>query len=488
MKRPFKYSLLALSLGVAIAGYKGVLPLPSEEAPTNAKLAVEVQDQISASDYLTADEISANQLTLAQQPDALKLIENGDQALSSNDYFAAYKFYSAAAQTKNTSAIIKLAELLEMGAIGGEPKIERALKLYQTASDLGSIDATLLLASFYELGINVPEDINKASELYLTAANNESPKALRWLVERARFEPGFAKKAQVMQWNLTLVKTGDMKAMLDAGNAYYAGAGVKQDKEVALKLFEDAAEQGNDSAHTMLAEILLYDHDVDRNPAQAVEWLKESATNGNPRAQAMLGIAISSLNDLAPEGITVDDKDAFHWIEKSLEQDYPLSYSYAGQFYLSSTGTKQDIPKAVEHFIRGTELGNADAMVNLGWQLIHGQGIEKDEKRAFELISAAADMNYPNAIFNLGWMYENGIGTKQDYEMAIKLYQKSADLNDPSGTYNLAEMYEKGFGVKANAETALRLYKEANRIGDTRAKMKLDVYAKLGDFCGETIV
>ncbi|BDP33383.1 tetratricopeptide repeat protein [Vibrio parahaemolyticus] len=482
MKRPFKYSLLALSLGVAIAGYKGVLPLPSSEAPTNDKLAVEVQDQISASDYLTADEISANQLTLAQQPDALKLIEDGDQALSSNDYFAAYKFYSAAAQTKNTSAIIKLAELLEMGAIGGEPKIERALKLYQTASDLGSIDATLLLASFYELGINVPEDINKASELYLTAANNESPKALRWLVERARFEPGFAKKAQVMQWNLSLVKTGDMKAMLDAGNAYYSGTGVKQDKEMALKLFEDAAEQGNDSAHTMLAEILLYDHDVDRNPAQAVEWLKESATNGNPRAQAMLGIAISSLNDLAPEGITVDDKDAFHWIEKSLEQDYPLSHSYAGQFYLSSTGTKQDIPRAVEHFIRGTELGNADAMVNLGWQLIHGQGIEKDEKRAFELISAAADMNYPNAIYNLGWMYENGIGTKQDYEMAIKLYQKSADLDDPSGTYNLAEMYEKGRGINANTEAALRLYKEAHRIGDTRAKEKLDVYAKQGDF------
>ncbi|NMS31428.1 hypothetical protein HKB24_02170, partial [Vibrio parahaemolyticus] len=48
MKRPFKYSLLALSLGVAIAGYKGVLPLPSSEAPTNDKLAVEVQDQISA--------------------------------------------------------------------------------------------------------------------------------------------------------------------------------------------------------------------------------------------------------------------------------------------------------------------------------------------------------------------------------------------------------------------------------------------------------
>ncbi|NMV20859.1 hypothetical protein HKB23_00415, partial [Vibrio parahaemolyticus] len=91
-----KYSLLALSLGVAIAGYKGVLPRPSSEAPTNDKLAVEVQDQIPASDYLTADEISANQLTLAQQPDALKLIEDGDQALSSNDYFAAYKFYSAA--------------------------------------------------------------------------------------------------------------------------------------------------------------------------------------------------------------------------------------------------------------------------------------------------------------------------------------------------------------------------------------------------------
>ncbi len=108
--------------------------------------------------------------------------------------------------------------------------------------------------------------------------------------------------------------------------------------------------------------------------------------------------------------------------------------------------------------------------------------MKKDEKRAFELISAAADMNYPNAIYNLGWMYENGIGTNQDYEMAIKLYQKSADLNDPSGTYNLAEMYEKGRGVNANTEAALRLYMEAHRIGDTRAKEKLDVYAKQGDF------
>ena len=484
MKRPYKLTFLAISLGVALMGYQvsqNYLPhVSTSESAASTEGVNSVSQPLEPKDFLTEEERIENQIQIALDSDPLSLLERGEKALAEQDYQTAYALFAAASDLKNATAVYKLASMLEIGAIGGEPDTERALELYQVAAQQGNTDAIMILALYYETGMLVTEDLTKATDYYRMAADKENYQALQWLMDRSRTEPTFATAKQVTQWNLSLAKHGDMNAMVDAGMAYYSGKGAELDKRRALQLFEDAAEAGDDSAHTMLASILLYDRDIERNPAQAVVWLRESAEDGNPRAQAMLGIVTSSLNDIASEGITFDDERAYEWVKKSMNQKYPLSYSYAGQMLLAATGTERDIPQAVAKFEEGARLGNADAMVNLAWQLVHGQGIEKDTARAYQLIKAAADQGYPNAIYNLGWLYEHGHGVKQDYAKAVEHYKAASKLKDPSGTYNLAEMYEFGRGTDADTEHALELYELAHRLGDTRAAEKITTLTKQG--------
>lgn len=484
MKRPYKLTFLAISLGVALMGYQvsqNYLPhVSTSEGVATAESTKSASLPLNPKDFLTEEERIESHVQIALNSDPLSLLESGEKALAEQDFQTAYALFSAASELKNATAVYNLASMLEIGAIGGKPETERALELYEVAAQLGSTDALMLLASFYETGMLVSEDSKKATHYYLMAADKENYQALQWLMDRSRTEPTFASAKQITQWNVSLAKHGDMNAMVDAGMAYYSGKGAELDKRRALQLFEDAAEAGDDSAHTMLASILLYDRDIERNPAQAVVWLRESAEDGNPRAQAMLGIVTSSLNDIASEGITFDDERAYEWVKKSMDQNYPLSYSYAGQMLLAATGTERDIPQAVAKFEEGSRLGNADAMVNLAWQLVHGQGIEKDTARAYQLIKAAADQGYPNAIYNLGWLYEHGHGVKQDYVKAVEHYKAASKLKDPSGTYNLAEMYEFGRGTNADTEHALELYQLAHRLGDTRAAEKITTLTKQG--------
>lgn len=469
MKRNLKFSLVAISLGIAITGFQYRTHLAEQFKfgkidPLKGASESDSEEQqavVSPESLRTSEELSI-------------LYTTGIDAIESGEYDKAYRVFEEGASYKYAPSMHQLALMLEIGLFNSKTDQERAIKLYDSAAKQGYLESIKYLAQAHESGIFGEVNIVRSTELYRVAGEKGDIDSLSWLRDRSKSDSSFSTPEEVAKWNMTLAANGDMQATIDAGMALYSGNGVKLDKESAIDLFETAAEQGDDSAHTFLASILLYDTDIERKPAEAVVWLSESADRGNPRAQAMLGIVISSLNDLATEGIVIDDKKAFDWVNESLKQEYPLAYSYAGQFYLAATGVDRDLKKAVELFETGAEKGNPDAMVNLGWQLAHGQGVAKDEKRAFEIIRTAADMGYPNAIYNLGWLYEHGIGVEQSYREAINHYRKSADLKDPSGTYNLAELYELGKGFIADEKKALELYQLANKLGDTRALEKIN--------------
>ena len=474
MNRNFKFSALAVSLGIVFTGVQFKEHL-SEQFKFGKTSDNHTATESDGSDVLSFDDPSS-----LKSSEELKVIyDEGVAALSESDYAAALAAFEEAAMYTYAPAMHQLALMLEIGQ-STTIDTERAFQLYKDAAEMGYLNSIRYLAVAFETGILGATDLQESIRYYRLAARNRDIESLSWLRDQAKSNPQFATPEELAQWNMILSANGDIQATIDVGMALYTGNGLELDKEAAIDKFEEAAEQGDDSSHTFLASILLYDTDVERNPAEAVTWLNKSAERGNPRAQAMLGIAISSLNDLAPEGIVIDDTKAFEWVSRSLDQECPLAYSYAGQMYLASTGVEEDLEKAVELFQKGAELGNADAMVNLGWQLAHGQGIEKDEKKAFDLIKTAADTGYPNALFNLGWMYENGIGIKQNYRKALEFYEKSTDLKDPSGTYNLAVLYELGKGLIADKKKALELYQLAHKRGDTRAIEKINTLSAEG--------
>lgn len=94
---------------------------------------------------------------------------------------------------------------------------------------------------------------------------------------------------------LLAASKGDTEAQTSLGTIYDTGAGVKPDKEEAIKWYRLAAENGDTSAQYSLASILYSgksvagDYGAYKNKGDALKWYKEAAKNGDISAQLALG-------------------------------------------------------------------------------------------------------------------------------------------------------------------------------------------------------
>ncbi len=172
-----------------------------------------------------------------------------------------------------------------------------------------------------------------------------------------------------------------------------------------------------------------------------------------------------------------------------------------------------DCFRAAEIFyLHSMQLGNVQAMVNLGyiyaydrcegynWECFflndfndrcdggckgktpaHQCEVFPREKRAFEYFERAAMLNNIEAMYKLGDCYEKGFGCDRDQNKAYTLYLQAYQLSGDevsciwgSCAYRLATCYEFALGTSPNYGKALEFYhiaetglSEAVRSGDT---------------------
>src|SRR5581483_4166746 len=89
-------------------------------------------------------------------------------------------------------------------------------------------------------------------------------------------------------------------------------------------------------------------------------------------------------------------------------------------------------------------LGNTNAICNLGYCYANEIGTDINKQKAFELYQKAADLGNASGINNLGNCYADEIGTDINKQKALELYQKAADLGNIAAMYNLVYSYENG--------------------------------------------
>lgn len=96
------------------------------------------------------------------------------------DIEKARQYYSKAAKIGHAHDKLKWGSILENGIVG-EPNLEAAAKEYQAASELGSTRATYRLAWLYFLGNGLPEDKDRATQLFKHAAQGGDSDAINML-------------------------------------------------------------------------------------------------------------------------------------------------------------------------------------------------------------------------------------------------------------------------------------------------------------------
>ena len=87
--------------------------------------------------------------------------------------------------------------------------------------------------------------------------------------------------------------------------------------------------------------------------------------------------------------------------------------------------------------MKAAELGNANAINNVGGCYFNEIGVEKDEKKVFEYYMKAAELGSAAAIDIVGDCYERGIGVRKDEKKAFEYYKKAADMDYDNGIFGV---------------------------------------------------
>ena len=132
-------------------------------------------------------------------------------------------------------------------------------------------------------------------------------------------------------------------------------------------------------------------------------------------------------------------------------------------------GSAEDYATAVELYELGSQRGDTQSSVNLGYIYYYGRGTAVDYRRAYECWSRVALVeDHPEALWKLGDLYAGGRGVPQSDWLAWSLYSKAYKAANGAAygcraAHHMADYLLKGIDgqLETDPDKALALYNEA---------------------------
>lgn len=154
---------------------------------------------------------------------------------------------------------------------------------------------------------------------------------------------------------------------------------------------------------------------------ETIRLIKPLASEGNPRAQVMLGRCYE--NGL---GVEQDMAVAAQWFQLAAEQNDPEGQLLLAYCYEVGAGVPKDPQQVMNLMTRAAEAGNAEAQFNLALNYSQGlYGAPKNEAESFRWASLSAKQGYGQAERFLGACYEFGFGVSADPALSQEWYAKA---------------------------------------------------------------
>jgi hypothetical protein len=149
-----------------------------------------------------------------------------------------------------------------------------------------------------------------------------------------------------------------------------------------------------------------------------------------------------------------------------VENEVPEAISFLGDAYRDGQmGLVKSDKKAAKIWKRAVELGNVDAMVDLGLSYEQGLGVKLDKKKAERLYRAAADRGDATAQNRIAWLHDS----EKKFEEAFRYFALAADQGLTAGETCLGTCYIDGTGTKVDLGKARYWLERAAAKGDERA-------------------
>lgn len=382
-------------------------------------------------------------------------------------YTSAFRYYVVAADGGDIRGVCYLASCYFWGK-GVEQNKPKALELLlrlEGQEDFSKWGGAYLIASFYETGMGVVKDTEKAISYYMEAAEKDESTKIN--------KEAYAQyKRLTAEWETELMNR-------------------KHEEKDITKL------SGNE-----LRELAL-DYEHLGNLESAQEFFIQAANKKDAYSCNYMGIQYSS-----DRNNTQKLKQAAEFFRKGAELGYgPAMYNYARTLFYGE-GILPDIDKGKKYaelyfklvkedghhgFQKEELLGFYVGSIYKEKDIIAGAVLYKVYQDIDKISSLCLkafrdrDNNTPRALYyyerawsqgskkaaqGLGSLYLRGTKTlKADYKKAHDYFTQA--LPDEWAYYGLGEIYEKGWGVPADIGKSLEYYKHAEKNGAEAATKKI---------------
>lgn len=486
------------------------------------------------------------------------------------DFETALRIWRKWAEKEDTEAMRKIAICYDDG-YGVEKDDQKALEWYRKAAELGDAEAIYRIGSYYHWDVY---DYEEALEWYKKAAALGHAEAMLRIgqlysdgdgveqndEESARWRSDYFKTSvkagdyttevtiigcegtELFEWCRSAAAKNNMAAMMHLGDYYeYESEDEEDDEDAylkkadykeALKWYQKAAELGFGNAMWKMAEIYSGQWEAYKNLDEALRWCRKTAESG-------VTLAMRAMGDYCMEGL--NGMKNLHG--KELEDIYDR-YNAPEEKGLGSHRSREiknpqgkDFKEAVEWYRKAADLGDEEAMLDLGETYYDAYNFARIQQyyeeslkwygRAAAFHHCVGEIRYyslshgvptnlyytfygaehgnPEKQKELGDLYYKGNGVTKDYAEAEKWYRLSAEQgyapgqfgmglcneakNDAEsvkwfrlaaeqgyapGQYRLAHCYEWGIGVTRSDTEAYKWYKKAADQGNDASKSILN--------------
>lgn len=304
--------------------------------------------------------------------------------------------YQYLADKGNKDAQLKLAFLLDRG-LGGIANNELAAHWYTLAAEQGQPAAQYLLAQMYQLGRVGGEPDYAETKKWYQAAQAQYPQAsvaLGFVDETV--DNNYASAAQNYA---RAAEVGDAIAQYNLGLIYENGKGIAVDNQKAQSLYLQSAQQGHARAMTQLAGLYFKGVDGKRDDEQALYWYKKAAGLGESGALYQLGL-------FSETGVvsTLNFPDALGFYQKSADLGNDKAKLALARMYQYGLGVAKDYQHAADIYKDLAENHNAYAQYQLALIYIEGRLGERQLQQGRALLIKADENGNQQARKMLQWL------------------------------------------------------------------------------------
>lgn len=237
--------------------------------------------------------------------------------------------------------------------------------------------------------------------------------------------------------------------------------------QLALRLYQEAADAGHAEAQYTMALLLTGGLITDIDEPAARAYLKHAAAQ---LKEAKLLLATLQLK--GEWGFELNERLACELLSSLAQEGDADAQFLLGSCYLKGLGVAPDSARGIALLEQASAQSQEPALLLLAHCYRKGQHVEANDIKALQLTAKAAQLGSAEAIYWLGMSYRYPEQIlESSRQVAFERFTQASMAGEQAAVYELGMCYLLGYGVQADPELALTYLMDASAAGHSKARL-----------------